>query len=140
MKKKGLLMNALHHNAVPYRPRLVLAYADSAHAAVACRQLRRLGWEVHLTSRGTEARRLARELHPDVVVLDADLHDETGWLTCAKLTQERPGQKVVLVSDSASAREERFRELVGAAAVVRRSAGAPALLGLVDRAALSPTG
>jgi DNA-binding NarL/FixJ family response regulator len=93
-----------------------------------------------LTSRGAEARRLARELHPDVVVLDADLHDESGWLTCAKLTQERPGQKVVLVSDNTSAREERFRAVVGAAALVRRSAGASALLGQVDPAALSPAG
>jgi DNA-binding response OmpR family regulator len=124
----------------PYRPRLVLAYVDSAHAALTCRQLRREGWEVHLTSRGTEARRLARELEPEVVVLDTDLHDESGWLTCAKLLQERPGQRVVLVTAEATPDGERFADHIGALALVRRSAGPTSLTGRVGRGALSSAG
>ena len=38
-------------------------------------------------------------LEPELVVLEADLQGESGWLTCAKLTRERPGCKVVLVSE-----------------------------------------
>jgi DNA-binding response OmpR family regulator len=113
---------------IPYRPRLVLAYADSAHAVLSCRQLRRLGWEVHLTREGAEARRLSEAIDPAVVVLDTELHDESGWLTCAKLKLERPRLKVVLVGPAVTAEGERFATHVGAAALVSRSAGAASLI------------
>jgi CheY-like chemotaxis protein len=114
-------VHAPEHKSVAYRPRLVLAYADPAHAAQCCRQLRRLGWEVHLTRSGPEARRLARELAPVVVVLDTDLHDESGWLTCAKLRGENPGQRVILVCPAVNADAERLAEHVGAP-LLRRDA------------------
>ena len=133
-------MTAQPKKPVTYRPRLVLAYADSAHAVLCCRQLRRLGWEVHLTASGAEARRLAQAMTPAVVVLDAALPDESGWLTCAKLLQDRPGQRVVLVTDEVTTEGERFAGHVGAAILVRRSAGAAALVDQVHGGALSTAG
>jgi DNA-binding response OmpR family regulator len=117
-------------NAKPvvYQPLLVLAYADSRHAVLSCRQLRRLGWQVHLTHDGAEARRLAQALDPALVVLDTDLPDESGWLTCAKLTLERPSQKVILVSPEVTAEGERYAAQAGAMALVPRSDDATALV------------
>jgi CheY-like chemotaxis protein len=119
-----------------FRPRLVLADNHSAQAALTGRQFRRLGWEVHLASSGPEARRLTRLLAPQAVVLDTALRDESGWLTCAKLTQEHPELKVVLLHDSATAVESRFAEFVGAAALVTRAGGVPALVAEVRESAV----
>jgi CheY-like chemotaxis protein len=127
-------------NAVPYRPRLVLAYADSRHAVLCCRQLRRLGWQVHLTTSGAEARRLAQALSPAVVVLDTDLPDESGWLTCAKLLLDSPGQRVVLVCEDITPDGPGRAAHAGAAALVRRAEGAAALISEVRGAVLSPAG
>jgi ActR/RegA family two-component response regulator len=53
-----------------YRPRMVIAYSDSAHAAQTARHFRRLGWEVHLANSETDAQRQAQLLAPAVVVVD----------------------------------------------------------------------
>ncbi len=107
------------YEATRYRPCVVLAHADEAYRADAGRRLRRLGWDVYLACAGAEARRLARMLRPEVVVLGLDLADETGWLTCAKLTQERPGGKVVLVGEGGPRNREQAR-FVGACDLVPR--------------------
>jgi DNA-binding response OmpR family regulator len=133
-------MSAHAHKPVAYRPLLVLAYADSTHAALTCRQLRRLGWEVHLTGSGPEARRLAAALNPRLVVLDTDLHDESGWLTCAKLIQERPAQSVVLVTGEVTEQSEAFARHAGACALVRRGDGASALINEVHGTVVSSAG
>jgi DNA-binding response OmpR family regulator len=135
-----MTMPAPTRKPVPYRPRLVLAYADSRHAVLCCRQLRRLGWQVHLTTRGAEARRLAEALAPAVVVLDVELPDESGWLTCAKLLLGNPGRRVVLVCGEVTAEGERFAAHAGAAALVARAAGAAALVDEVHGTALSTAG
>jgi ActR/RegA family two-component response regulator len=110
------------------RPRLVLALQDSAQAVRRERAFRRRGWEVHRASTGVEARRLAARLLPDVVILDTDLADESGWLTCAKLRLERPQQKVLLVGADITPSNERFSEFVGAAGLVSSSADLAALV------------
>src|SRR5260370_39029556 len=110
-----------------FHPRLVLAYADSAHAALSCRYFRRKGWEVHLANSGSEARRLADALAPAAVVLDTALREESGWLPCAKLVAGNPGPKVVLVSQDLDRESVDFADFVGAAGLVLRSAGPAAL-------------
>jgi DNA-binding response OmpR family regulator len=105
-----------------------MAFADTAQAAVISRQFRRHGWEVHLASSGREARRLAQVLAPELVLLDAHLREESGWLSSAKLLLERPGQQVILVSDEPTSEEERFARFVGAMALMRND---PALPGVV---------
>ncbi len=88
---------------VVYRPLLILAYADSAHAAGAGADFRRLGWEVQLVATAAEARRLAATRSPDAIVLDTELPDESGWLACAKINQDDPALKVVLLAPERSA-------------------------------------
>jgi len=116
-------------NDVPLakQPRVVLAYADSTYAALCCRYFRRQGVQVHLASSGTEARRLARTLAPGALVLDTKLHDESGWLTCAKLVAENGGVRVVLVAPELNRQSLALADFVGASALVPREAGAEAL-------------
>jgi len=133
-------MIARTQKPLTFRPRLVMAYADSVHAALSARHFRRLGWEVHLASNGPEARRLARNLAPEVVILDTQMPDESGWLTCAKLMLENGAQKVVLVSAQVTPEEMRQAEQVGAAAVISRFHGVPTLVDEVMEKAVPHAG
>jgi DNA-binding response OmpR family regulator len=127
------MMIARTEKPMGFRPRLVLAYADSAQAALSCRLLRRQGWEVHLANSGPDARRLARLLAPQMVVLDIELRDESGWLTCSKLKLENPTQTVVLVTGEVTAEVQSYADFVGAAAIVERGPGVPNLMERVQR-------
>jgi CheY-like chemotaxis protein len=121
-------MTAASEENVSFRPCMVLAHTDPVYTAVGCRAFRRLGWDVYTARTGPEARRLARMLDAEFVVLDAALPGESGWLTCDKLTAELPGVRVVLVAPEAGGWEGRFAEFVGASAVLRHADGVPALL------------
>jgi CheY-like chemotaxis protein len=113
------------------RPRMLLAYSDSAHAARCVRYFRRLGWEVHMVASGVESQRLAAELLPHVIVLDADLPDESCWLCAAKLGVAPPEQFVVILVDEIDDQvAERARSL-SALGVVRREDSPEALAALV---------
>jgi len=109
-------------NAV-FLPCLILAHADSAYETTIARAFRRLGWDVYLAHSGPEVRRLVRMLDADVVVLDAHLPEESGWLTCDKLTREQPLAKVILVSDNLCLRNQELASFVGASALVSRADG-----------------
>jgi CheY-like chemotaxis protein len=119
-----------------FRPRLVLAYADSARAALSSRYFRRLGWEVHLVNSGPEARRLACALRPQAIVMETDLRGESGWLTCAKLTSGSASFKVVLLAREITPQTQQFAEFVGAAALLPQSATLPTLVEEVHGTAL----
>jgi len=110
------------------RPRMVLAYADPAYASHCCRQLRRHGWEVHLANNGGDARRLLELIDPDVLVLDTVMYDESGWLACAKVVQEAPDRRVILLAAQVTDELRRFARFVGASALLDRNAGAAALV------------
>jgi DNA-binding response OmpR family regulator len=133
-------MIARTENPLSFRPRLVLAYNDSARAALTSRHFRRLGWEVHQACSGPEARRLVYVLRPQVVILDADLRDESGWLTCAKLTLGGGGPRAILVSAEVTSRERAFAETVGAAAIIPAEAALPGLMQEVHEAAVAAVG
>src|SRR5262249_51827815 len=120
-------MTALQAKPFVNRPHLVLAHPNAGYAGSICRYYRRMGWETHLARSAQEARVLARELAPAVVVLSTDLPDESGWLTCDKLLHERPGQKVVLVTARSTPANRHFAQFVGAAALVQEEAGMQAL-------------
>jgi CheY-like chemotaxis protein len=128
-------MIAHTENPLTFRPRLVLAYADSVQASLTCRHLRRLGWEVRLASSGPEARNLVHILAPDVVLLDTELRDESGWLTCAKLRLEHPEQIVVLVTSELTDRAQDFARFVGATSIVSRTVTPVELVEEVQHAA-----
>jgi DNA-binding response OmpR family regulator len=111
-----------------YRPCLIVAHADRAYSAEVCRAYRRQGWDVYQVQGGPELRRLARMLEADLAILDVALLEETGWLTCAKLTHERPAARVILVTDNLTPRDQSLADFVGASALVERKGGLTALL------------
>jgi len=110
------------------RPRLLVAYADSAYAARIARCFRRLGWEVHLAPTAAEARRLAEVYAPHTIVLELALPDESGWNACAHLTAAHPGQRVVLLApERVDSLHERLHA-AGASAFVTRGDGMESLV------------
>jgi CheY-like chemotaxis protein len=120
------------------RPRLLLGYADAAYASECGRYFRRLGWEVQMVASGKEARELARAYRPDVVTLDAELLDESGWLTSAKISTENPDLRIILVADERTDDTQGRLCMVGATQSVRRKDGAEALaLAVLGEASLS---
>ncbi len=122
-------MLTLRPEPVGSRPCLVLAHADEDYALRACGSFRRLGWDVHFADNGVEARGLARTLSPNLVILDTQLPDESGWLTCDKLTREMPRVKVLLLGLHPRSRNQNFAAFVGATALVDRLDG---LLGILN--------
>jgi len=118
-------------DSVYYRPCLIVAYSDSGFAARVSRAFRLLGWDVYVARSGPEARRLARMLFPDLAILDAELPEESGWLTCEKLVSEQPLLRVFVVGASDSIKDDKFASFVGAAGYVPRCRG---VKGLVDEA------
>jgi DNA-binding response OmpR family regulator len=121
-------MLTVNKERVGGRPCLVLAHADEDHAVRASGHFRRLGWDVHRTDNGADARGLARELVPNLVILDTHLTDESGWLTCDKLTREMPRLKVLLLGDQPASQHENFASFVGATALVDRLDGFLAIM------------
>jgi CheY-like chemotaxis protein len=118
---KELPMTAATEENPPYRPCLILAHADPVYADLTCRLFRRRGWDVYRARTGPEARRLARMMEPELVLLDTDLSEESGWLTCDKLTREQPHTRVILVGAATTPRDEQLAAFVGARALVNRA-------------------
>lgn len=127
-------MNARKHKSQKSRPQLVLAHANTDYARSVSHYYRQLGWEPHLVGCGRDARQLARRLAPAAVILGTELPDESGWLTCQKLRQENPDQRVLLVMAEASSDDYRFAEFVGASALIKEEDGVPALVDEVGQA------
>jgi CheY-like chemotaxis protein len=114
------------------RPRVVFAHSEARYLARAEEEFGRRGWEVFPAGSGPQVRRLVRRVRPQLVVLEAELPEESGWLTCAKLTREQPKLAVVLVSGLVGSWEESFGRFVGAARVVERRRGLAGVLPAVE--------
>jgi CheY-like chemotaxis protein len=135
MKRYLIMQNDNEANA-DCSPCLVMAHAHPESQAVLARRFRRLGWDVYQASSGPEARRLARMLAADMVILHVDLPEESGWLTCDKLIREQPSVSVILVGDDLSPRNQELAGFVGASALVDRADGVvPLVEDLLDTAA-----
>ena len=133
-------MNADSREETVARPCLIVAHADAAYVAAVSRAFRRLGWDVHPASTGPEARRLARQVAPEVLVLAADLEGESGWLTCDKVLAELPRTKVFLVGDSARPGNGEFATFVGAVALLPQTDSVPTLVAEVCGRSLPAAG
>jgi DNA-binding response OmpR family regulator len=115
--------------AVTFRPNLIIVHADPTYSALLRQAFASRGWRVHFTRLGSEARCLARELPLATVILDADLPEESGWLTCAKLSQEQPNVQVVLVTGAPLTPERlRLATFVGASRLLNRHLGTHPLI------------
>ena len=80
------------------RLRLLIVDDNSQFIQAASDLLQRQGAEVvGVASNGAEAVRLARELHPDCVLVDVELGPESGFDLALRLTTEHH-QRVVLTS------------------------------------------
>jgi two-component system phosphate regulon response regulator OmpR len=132
-------MREQYEEVVSIRPCVVLGCSDGGPGARTARGFRLLGWDVYHARSGPEARRLARMLEADLVVLDADLPEESGWLTCAKLRQEGP-VRVLLLTESVGPRQQALAYFVGAAAVIERSSCPEALLQRLEEAPVPAAG
>jgi len=133
-------MLALKEPLSTVRPSLLLAHPDPLYAALVRQIFLRLHWDVYVTASGVEAREMAAELSPCMVILDVDLKDESGWLTCAKLTHEVPDIHVVLVADHVGPVSHKFAYYVGAAALIGRNDGLRALVNAARDVALPAAG
>jgi DNA-binding response OmpR family regulator len=133
-------MLALKETIHPARPSLILAHADPLYTALIRQIFLRLGWDVYTVASGIEVRELAAELSPSLVILDAELPEESGWLTCAKLKQEQPDLKVVLLVDQVNLSSHAFGYFAGASALVLRDDGLHALVEEARDVALSAAG
>jgi CheY-like chemotaxis protein len=100
-------------------PRVVIGHRDRAFAAWLGQQLSGVGWDHVAVDNAEEARVLARAERTVALFLDVDLQDESGWLTCDKVTRERPELCVVLMSKDTRPEKHRFATFVGARALVR---------------------
>jgi DNA-binding NtrC family response regulator len=110
------------------RPRLLLAYADSAYAARIVRSFRRLGWEVHMAATAREVDRLIEIHGPQAVLVDVALPDENGWDVSARITAARPEQHVVLLATDRPVDAAARARTAGAAAIVTRADGMESLV------------
>jgi hypothetical protein len=106
-----------------WRPCVVIAAVHGA--GVMAQRFRRQGWDPYLAESGPQLRRLVRLLEADLAVLDTALDEESGWLTCAKLREEWPGGRIVLLGHD-GARRRRLAAFVGADALVPREQAAVA--------------
>ncbi len=110
------------------RPCVIIAHSDPVYAVGAARAFRRHGWVPLLAADGPQARQLAAECPGSLVVLEADLPGESGWLTCAKLSLARPRYRIVLVAANQDECDDSFAEFAGAARLVMQDQGLDPLL------------
>jgi DNA-binding NarL/FixJ family response regulator len=76
---------------------------------------------------GQEARLFAAEYRPDVVVLAAELLDESGWLTSAKISNANPDLHIIVVAADWTDNMQERADAVGAERCVSRHDGAEGL-------------
>lgn len=105
-------------------------------AQLVARQLRLRNYEPVVAGTGETGLRLARQLHPDVIVLDLMLPDINGFDVCRRLRSDRetmltPVVMLTALSDMDN-RIQGFR--VGANAYVTKPYGIDELLGAISRA------
>jgi CheY-like chemotaxis protein len=125
-------MTILQDNVAVSRPVLLIGHPTAEYADLVCRYFDGRGWETHQATSGREVRAKARELSPDVIVLGTNLPDESGWLICEKLQQERSGRRVVLVAERWTTDYQHFADFVRASAVVHEEAGVQALAEAIE--------
>jgi DNA-binding NarL/FixJ family response regulator len=113
------------------RPTALLAHADPGFLRAAAALSRRIGVDLVVARSAREARRLALLTEPEVVLLDALLADESGYLACAKIKNQLPESRIILLAEERTAEVVRYALFAGAEAVYHRAMKPEALVDLV---------
>jgi len=86
------------------------------------------------TAEATHA--LAAEFRPSIVIVDANLPDQSGALTCAKLRISHPRCRVILVGRQRNGEDARLARFIGADVYVAQREGLEEMLRYVARRSL----
>lgn len=78
---------------------------------------------------------LARDLAPDVVLMDYQLPDGTGDRACSSIKEEQPAARLIFVTRDDSFEARRAAALAGAVDFIHKSQVAAHLIGAIRRAA-----
>jgi CheY-like chemotaxis protein len=104
------------------RPLVLIADPDVEFVAMIARQLEWAGYGVLTTGEGAEALELIEERRPDALVVEAKLHDTTGYALVRQL-REQPHNRlmpIVMISARAGKLDRDFAFTVGADSYVRK--------------------
>ncbi len=97
--------------------RAVVALNDATQTQQIERVLRRLGWSALRAESADEVRERVAEAPGSVVILGPALADESGWLTCAKLSKPVAQAKVLIIGPD-TPRNRMMARCAGAAALL----------------------
>jgi DNA-binding response OmpR family regulator len=114
--------------------RIVFGHPNALLRAEVGSRFCHLGWETHTAATGPETRRLTQRWRPDLVILASAFADESGWLTCAKLRHEWPGQHIILLDADLTPANRRLARFSGAAQVISDRHGMPELIDAISSA------
>jgi hypothetical protein len=124
----------VNERPIPAR-RLIVGHDDEGFISRVCQQFWHLGWDVYPAHSAGEVRRLAAELPaPGVVILPTQFDDESGWLTCAKLSKEHPEHRVILVGAYTTPDLQRYTAFVGGTALLGQDSSMRSLVDEVHHA------
>lgn len=119
---------------------VVLADDDERFRALVCAVLRDDGYEVVAEAHDAHsAREAARQLRPDVVILDLVMYGSRGLSTLRKILEEDPTQPVVVISSLFDQRIEQETVALGAW-YLEKAEGLEALERAVNAAASTAVG
>ena len=115
------------------RPRVLVADDHPGVSKAVCRLLALECDVVGSVADGGAVLEAARQLDPDVILVDIDLPDVDGLEVCRRITQTHPGIKVVMftATNDPEVRQRSFQ--AGASAFVFKMAGDGELLATVKR-------
>lgn len=116
---------------ITVRPAALLAHGDPRYLRSAASFARSMGIDLVVARSAKEARRLALLTEPQVVLLDAMLADESGYLACAKIKNQLPETRIILLAESRTSEVIRYAQFAGAEAVYHRTMKPEAMVDLV---------
>lgn len=87
------------------QPSILVVEDEDGMASVLNYTLKKEGYSVHVTNNGPEAIDLAREIHPDLILLDWMLPNMTGVEVCRILRQKTETQNIPIIMISAKGDE-----------------------------------
>jgi hypothetical protein len=133
-------INLMETPPTPAAPggRLIVGHVDDGFVSRVCRHFQEMGWEVHPAETADEVRRQAAVSPASVVILPTEFHEESGWLTCAKLVREHPQHRIILVGEYTTPTLQRYTNFVGGTALLGLDSSMRSLVDEVYAAAQLP--